>query len=65
MDIRRATLADLEVLNVVAFLAKAHWGYPPEWVAAWQAGLACKSRQSKCGWMIYGCGLRGRFRCLS
>ena len=39
MEIRLATLADLEVLNTIAFMAKAHWGYPPEWMVEWRSVL--------------------------
>jgi ribosomal protein S18 acetylase RimI-like enzyme len=35
MDILRATHADAVELKAVAVAAKAHWGYPAEWMARW------------------------------
>lgn len=38
-SIRRAVAGDASPLTVLATRAKAHWGYPPEWIAAWQPQL--------------------------
>lgn len=38
-SLRRAVPADAERLTSLACLAKGHWGYPPEWMAAWEAEL--------------------------
>lgn len=35
IEIRRATTADSERATELARTAKAHWGYPEEWLAAW------------------------------
>jgi GNAT superfamily N-acetyltransferase len=37
--IRRATAGDTPTLSVIAQAAKAHWGYPAEWLARWEPGL--------------------------
>ena len=37
--IRRAAAADAGRLSEVARRAKAHWGYPPSWLARWDAAL--------------------------
>jgi GNAT superfamily N-acetyltransferase len=39
LRIRRATPADAGRLTALARAAKAHWGYPAEWLAAWDADL--------------------------
>jgi len=39
IEIRRAVSADSERANQLARTAKAHWGYPAEWLAAWDADL--------------------------
>jgi len=38
--IRDAAPADAPVLGDIAAAAKAHWGYPDAWMAAWRASLA-------------------------
>jgi ribosomal protein S18 acetylase RimI-like enzyme len=38
--LRAATPADAPAATALAHLAKAHWGYPPEWMQAWAAELA-------------------------
>lgn len=40
IEIRRATSTDSERATELARLAKAHWGYPAEWLAAWRDDLA-------------------------
>lgn len=40
IEIRRATSSDSERATDLARLAKAHWGYPAEWLAAWHGELA-------------------------
>ncbi len=38
--IRRAVPAEAARLTALARIAKAHWGYPAAWLAAWAADLA-------------------------
>jgi GNAT superfamily N-acetyltransferase len=38
-DIRRAVPEDATALSAIAKAAKAHLGYPTEWLAAWDAAL--------------------------
>ena len=40
IHIRRAEPADSERATELARAAKAHWQYPAEWLASWQADLA-------------------------
>jgi GNAT superfamily N-acetyltransferase len=40
IEIRRATSDDSERATELARTAKAHWGYPAEWLAAWHGDLA-------------------------
>ena len=37
--IRPAVPGDAEALTAIAFSAKAHWGYPPEWIEQWRDEL--------------------------
>jgi ribosomal protein S18 acetylase RimI-like enzyme len=37
--VRRARADDAPVLSAIARAAKARWGYPPEWLAAWDEDL--------------------------
>lgn len=37
--LRSAALADLPALTRLAYAAKAHWDYPTEWLALWEAAL--------------------------
>ena len=39
IQIRTAGAGDLPSLNTIAWAAKAHWGYPDEWMEAWRGGL--------------------------
>ena len=39
VEIRRAVGADAGDLSNLARRAKAHWGYPPEWMRRWKADL--------------------------
>lgn len=39
IEIRRAVPSDSERATELARRAKAHWGYPAEWLAAWAPGL--------------------------
>lgn len=36
---RRATADDVPALSAIAHAAKAHWGYPAEWLGGWEAVL--------------------------
>lgn len=40
IEIRRAVRSDSERATELARAAKAHWKYPDEWLATWQADLA-------------------------
>lgn len=40
IEIRRATSTDSDRATELARRAKAHWGYPAEWLAAWESDLA-------------------------
>ena len=40
IQIRRATPSDSERATQLARAAKAHWNYPDEWLASWEADLA-------------------------
>ena len=42
ISIRRAVPSDAVRATEVARSAKAHWGYPAEWLARWHDGLAIK-----------------------
>lgn len=39
IEIRRATSTDAERATELARRAKAHWGYPEEWMATWRDDL--------------------------
>ena len=39
IEIRRATSSDSDRATDLARRAKAHWGYPAEWLAAWDGEL--------------------------
>ncbi len=39
MHIRRALPGDAATLTAIAHEAKAHWGYPPHWIALWRDAL--------------------------
>jgi predicted N-acetyltransferase YhbS len=39
LSIRRAIASDAARLSELARCAKAHWGYPAEWLAAWHSQL--------------------------
>lgn len=39
IEIRRAVPADSERATELARRAKAHWGYPADWLAAWDSDL--------------------------
>jgi ribosomal protein S18 acetylase RimI-like enzyme len=41
--IRRATPDDVPVLSAIARESKAHWGYPAEWLASWEAVLTIRA----------------------
>ena len=38
-EVRAVDAADAAALSALARRAKAHWGYPPEWIDAWTAEL--------------------------
>jgi ribosomal protein S18 acetylase RimI-like enzyme len=43
IEIRRATSSDSERATELARKAKAHWGYPAEWLKAWEDDLVVTS----------------------
>jgi len=43
IEIRRATSHDAERATEIARIAKAHWEYPAEWLAAWHDDLVVSS----------------------
>lgn len=43
IEIRRATMSDSERATELARAAKAHWGYPADWLAAWDSDLVMTS----------------------
>lgn len=43
-QIRRADPADSETLTAIAHAAKAHWGYPSEWLELWRDDLTVTPR---------------------
>ena len=40
LRIRAAAFSDVPVLCDIAWAAKAHWPYPPEWLESWRAALS-------------------------
>src|SRR5690348_13078092 len=42
IEIRRATSNDAVRATEIAHSAKAHWGYPDEWLAAWENDLTIR-----------------------
>ncbi|HET8797825.1 MAG TPA: GNAT family N-acetyltransferase [Thermoanaerobaculia bacterium] len=42
IEIRRATPKDERRATEIARVAKAHWGYPSEWLEAWKEDLAIR-----------------------
>jgi ribosomal protein S18 acetylase RimI-like enzyme len=42
IEIRRATSDDANRATEIARTAKAHWGYPAEWLAAWEYDLTIR-----------------------
>lgn len=42
IEIRRATSNDAVRATEIARIAKAHWGYPSEWLAAWEEELTIR-----------------------
>lgn len=47
IEIRRAVSTDSERATELARLAKAHWGYPAEWLASWRDDLAITAEDIK------------------
>jgi ribosomal protein S18 acetylase RimI-like enzyme len=43
LRIRRAVAGDAATLTQLAHRAKAHWGYAPDWIAAWRGDLTLTS----------------------
>lgn len=37
--IEKAVKGDDEILSIIAFEAKQHWGYPDEWMRMWKSSL--------------------------
>ena len=47
MNIRRALSDDADVLSHIALSAKAHWGYPKQWMEIWRPQLTFSSEYFK------------------
>ena len=45
MQIRRAVPSESDRLTAIARAAKAHWGYPAEWLDAWRDGLRISAEE--------------------
>ncbi len=43
LRLRPAVASDADTATLVAHAAKAHWGYPPHWIARWTAELTITS----------------------
>ena len=43
IQLRSATVADADALTALARRAKAHWGYPADWLQAWEPQLTIQS----------------------
>lgn len=43
LQIVRATPDDAPTLSAIAFAAKAHWGYPPEWMNEWRTAITIQT----------------------
>ena len=39
LRIRLARVDEADRLTQIAIVSKAHWGYPPSWLALWKAGM--------------------------
>jgi len=48
--IAAVVLHDLPELTEIAFAAKRHWGYPPEWMELWRDELTASPAQAASGW---------------
>lgn len=73
-SVRRAVPDDAPQLSQLAQRAKAHWNYPPEWLAAWQPQLTIESRYllahrvlvaESAGRLLGMCALEDRGTCWS
>lgn len=50
--VRRAEAGDAERLTEVAHAAKAHWGYPPEWLELWRSSLTFDAALLERDWVL-------------
>lgn len=51
IDFRLARSGDAEPLTGLCRAAKAHWGYPAEWMAAWRDDLTITPEYLATGWV--------------
>lgn len=51
IDFRSARSGDAVVLTGLCRAAKAHWGYPAEWLAAWRDDLTITPEYIATGWI--------------
>lgn len=52
ITLRPARAGEAAALSVIAQAAKAHWGYPPEWLADWQPGLTLSEAELQASHVI-------------
>lgn len=51
LSLRPGQPADAPRLSAIAAAAKAHWGYPAEWLAAWRAQLTIEPTLLAAAWV--------------
>ncbi len=51
-QLERATPNHFETLTRIAFAAKAHWGYPAQWLERWRPELAIAPEYIRDNWVI-------------
>ena len=54
IEIRRATPTDSERATELARRAKAHWGYPAEWLEAWNDDLIVTAEDAAAAFIVIG-----------
>ena len=40
IQIKKADVSDIDILNKISIKSKMHWNYPPEWMDNWKKDLA-------------------------
>lgn len=54
LEIRRAQREEADALTALCRRAKAHWGYPAKWLAAWESDLRVTPDEAGSGAMFVG-----------